>query len=101
MVCVIKQNPFINVNLLMRKFLQNIFTKPAIAFANRVSSRPDKKRVDKALSDLYDQIKTNKSRNGLALLLMQQKINSSSCLISTKAPATGPTFLQKDRKSVV
>ncbi|MDB4919778.1 metallophosphoesterase [Mucilaginibacter sp.] len=48
----------------MRKFLQSIFTKPAITLANRLSSRPDKKRVDEALSDLYDQIKANHTRKG-------------------------------------
>ncbi|SHN30861.1 metallophosphoesterase [Mucilaginibacter sp. OK098] len=51
----------------MRKFLQGIFTKPVVALANRISSKPDKKRVDKALSDLYNQIKANKARKGLML----------------------------------
>jgi predicted phosphodiesterase len=51
----------------MRKFLQSIFTKPVVTLANRLSSRPDKKRVDKALSDLYHQIKANKATKGLML----------------------------------
>ena len=51
----------------MRKFLQNVFTKPVVNIANRISSRPDKSRVDKALTDLYSQIKANKTKKGLIL----------------------------------
>jgi hypothetical protein len=51
----------------MRKFLQSIFTKPAVKLANRISSKPDKKRVDKALGKLYDQIKANEAKKGLLL----------------------------------
>jgi len=62
--CLIKQNHFINVNQLMRKFLQSIFTKPVIKLANRISSEPDKKRVDKALSELYNGINANETKKG-------------------------------------
>src|SRR6187402_2660787 len=48
----------------MRKLLQRLLTKPVIKLANRVSSRPDKKRVDKALSDLYQNITTNPGKRG-------------------------------------
>jgi len=48
----------------MRKFLQRLLTKPVIALANRWSSRPDKKRVDKALSDLYQNITQNPGKRG-------------------------------------
>jgi predicted phosphodiesterase len=51
----------------MRKFLQSIFTKPVVALANRISSKPDKGRVDKALSELYREIKANKTRKGQML----------------------------------
>lgn len=48
----------------MRKFLQGLLTKPVIALANKWSSRPDKKRVDKALSDLYKNITQNPGKRG-------------------------------------
>jgi predicted phosphodiesterase len=48
----------------MRKLLQRLLTKPVINLANRLSSRPDKKRVDKALSDLYQNITTNPGKRG-------------------------------------
>jgi len=51
----------------MRRFFQNLLNKPIAKFANRVSSRPDKKRVDKALSALYKEIKTNPGNRGLVL----------------------------------
>jgi predicted phosphodiesterase len=51
----------------MRRFLQQLLNKPIGRLADRLSSRPDKKRVDKALSDLYHDIKTNPGKNGLAL----------------------------------
>ena len=34
----------------MRRFLQKLLTKPVVILANKLSSRPDKRRVDKALS---------------------------------------------------
>jgi predicted phosphodiesterase len=48
----------------MRKLLQRLLTKPVIDLANRLSSRPDKKRVNKALSDLYQNITTNPGKRG-------------------------------------
>jgi predicted phosphodiesterase len=49
----------------MRRFLKRILTKPVIRLANKWSSRPDKNRVDKALTDLYDNITTNPGKRGL------------------------------------
>lgn len=48
----------------MRKFLQRLLTKPVITLANKWSSRPNKKRVDKALSDLYQHIINNPGKRG-------------------------------------
>jgi len=48
----------------MRKLLQRLLTKPVINLANRLSSRPDKKRVDKALGDLYKNITDNPGKRG-------------------------------------
>jgi predicted phosphodiesterase len=48
----------------MRKFLQGLLTTPVIRLANKWSSRPDKKRVDKALSHLYQNITTNPDKRG-------------------------------------
>ena len=51
----------------MRRFLQNLLNKPIIDLANRVSSRPDKGRVDKALSGLYVDINADPGKKGLVL----------------------------------
>jgi predicted phosphodiesterase len=51
----------------MRKFLQHLLTKPVVKLANRISSRPDKTRVDMTLSDLYDQITTDQTKKGVML----------------------------------
>jgi hypothetical protein len=51
----------------MRRFLQNLLNKPIISLANRLSSRPDKKRVDKALSKLYLEISANNNKKGLVV----------------------------------
>jgi predicted phosphodiesterase len=51
----------------MRKFLKGVLTKPVIRLANKWSSRPDKKRVDKALTDLYKNITTNPGKRGLVI----------------------------------
>ena len=51
----------------MRRFLQRLLTKPVINLANTLSSRPDKKRVDKALSELYQNIMTNPGKKGLVI----------------------------------
>jgi predicted phosphodiesterase len=48
----------------MRKFLQRLLTKPVINLANKWSSRPDKNRVDKALTDLYKTIITDPGERG-------------------------------------
>ena len=53
----------------MRQFLKKLLTKPVVNLANTLSSRPDKRRVDKALSKLYKQIKTNPGKKGLCLPL--------------------------------
>jgi len=51
----------------MRKFLRRLLKNEVIKLANRVSSRPDKRRVDKALSDLYESITTQPGKQGLAV----------------------------------
>ena len=51
----------------MRRFLKALLTKPLDYLANTVSSRPDKIRVDKALSDLYQEITANPGKRGLVL----------------------------------
>jgi predicted phosphodiesterase len=51
----------------MRQFLQKLLNKPVVNLANKISSRPDKKRVDKALSDLYLQIKSAPGKKGLVV----------------------------------
>ncbi|MDB5132290.1 MAG: metallophosphoesterase [Mucilaginibacter sp.] len=51
----------------MRQFLQRLLTKPLVNFANKVSSRPDRKRVNKALGDLYEDITTNPGKKGVVI----------------------------------
>ena len=51
----------------MRKFLQRILTGPVVKLADKFSSRPDQKRVDAALSDLYSNIKSHPGKNGLII----------------------------------
>src|SRR5476649_425306 len=51
----------------MRRFLQRLLTKPVVNLANTLSSRPDKKRVDAALTELYRNITTNPGKEGLVL----------------------------------
>jgi len=51
----------------MRRFLQNLLKKTIAKFADRISSRPDKKRVDKALTELYENIKADPGKKGLVL----------------------------------
>ena len=48
----------------MRKFLQGLLNKPVINLANKLSSRPDKRRVDAALTALYKDITTNPGKKG-------------------------------------
>jgi predicted phosphodiesterase len=52
----------------MRHFLQKLLNKPIAKWADKISSRPDKKRVDKALSGLYENIKATPGEKGLVLL---------------------------------
>jgi len=51
----------------MREFLQRILNKPVINLANKWSSRPDKKRVDKALTGLYEDISNEPGKKGLVV----------------------------------
>ncbi len=51
----------------MRRFLQNLLNKPVARLADRLSSRPDRKRVDKALSELYQNISAGPGKKGLVL----------------------------------
>lgn len=51
----------------MRLFLQKFLTKPVITLANKWSSRPDKRRVDAALSDLYQNIISYPGKKGLVI----------------------------------
>jgi len=48
----------------MRRFLQKLLTKPVINLANTISSRPDKKRVHKALTELYSGINSDPGKKG-------------------------------------
>ena len=57
----------------MRRFFQRLLTKPVVNLANTLSSRPDKKRVDKALSDLYKEITTNPGKRGLVVSIDHHK----------------------------
>lgn len=51
----------------MRRFLQKLLNKPVVRLADRLSSRPDKKRVDKALSKLYQNIISRPGKKGLVI----------------------------------
>jgi len=51
----------------MRRFLQNVLNKPVVKLANKLSSRPDKKRVDRALSELYQNIINDPGKKGLVI----------------------------------
>ena len=51
----------------MRQFLQKLLNKPVVNLADKLSSRPDRKRVDEALSGLYSQITTGMGKKGLLL----------------------------------
>jgi len=57
----------------MRRFLQRILTKPVVNLANTLSSRPDKKRVDKVLSELYQNITTSPGKRGLVIPFSKDK----------------------------
>jgi predicted phosphodiesterase len=51
----------------MRRFLQKLLTKPVVNLANTISSRPDRKRVDKALTGLYENINAEPGKKGLMI----------------------------------
>src|SRR5690348_6722728 len=51
----------------MRKLLQKLLTKPVIWLANKWSSRPDKARVFKSLTDLHQEIIKGNTKKGLII----------------------------------
>jgi UDP-2,3-diacylglucosamine pyrophosphatase LpxH len=51
----------------MRRFLQRLLYKPISRLADKYSSRPDKKRVYKALSALYKSITAKPGKKGLVI----------------------------------
>jgi predicted phosphodiesterase len=51
----------------MRHFLQGLLKTPVINLVNKFSSRPDKERVDEALSELYQNITNNPGKKGLLI----------------------------------
>ncbi|MEO7215073.1 metallophosphoesterase [Mucilaginibacter sp.] len=51
----------------MRKFLQKLLYKPVVRLTDKYSSRPSKKRVDKALNALYKSITTRPGKKGLVI----------------------------------
>jgi len=57
----------------MRKFLQRLLTKPVVNLANTLSSRPDRKRVDTALSELYTNITDHPGDKGEIINFDPQK----------------------------
>jgi len=57
----------------MRRFLQRLLTVPVVNLANKLSSRPDKKRVDEALTTLYKNVTTNPGDKGLVVPFNPEK----------------------------
>jgi predicted phosphodiesterase len=51
----------------MRRFLQRLLYNPVSRLADRFSSRPDKERVNKALTQLYQSIVTKPGKQGLVI----------------------------------
>jgi predicted phosphodiesterase len=51
----------------MRRFLQRLLYKPVSRLADKFSSRPDKKRVNKALTSLYNSIIAKPGKKGLVI----------------------------------
>ncbi|AMR31108.1 metallophosphoesterase [Mucilaginibacter sp. PAMC 26640] len=51
----------------MRRFLQRLFYKPIVRLADKYSSRPDKKRVFRALNALHNSIINKPGKKGLVL----------------------------------
>jgi len=62
-----------NVITCMRKFLQRLLTKRVVNLANTLSSRPDRKRVDAALSELYKNITDHPGDKGQIIKFDPQK----------------------------
>ncbi|RZL12717.1 MAG: metallophosphoesterase [Pedobacter sp.] len=48
----------------MRKFLVKILTKPVLKLSERYNSRPNRSRIFKALSDLYNEIEKGNEKKG-------------------------------------
>ena len=57
----------------MASFIKQLIAPTVIKLANKWSSRPDKKRVNKALSKLYRQILTQQGKRGLVIPLDTEK----------------------------
>jgi len=57
----------------MQQFLKKLLAKQIISSVNKFSSRPNQNRVDKALSELYQEIKTNSGGKGLCLAFDMMK----------------------------
>ena len=51
----------------MRRFLQKLLTRSVAKLADKLSSRPDKKRVNSALSKLYNNILAKPGKKGLLI----------------------------------
>jgi len=49
---------------MIRRFLQKLLRKPVINLSNKYSSRPDKARVESALTDLYEKIMLEPGKKG-------------------------------------
>jgi UDP-2,3-diacylglucosamine pyrophosphatase LpxH len=54
---------------MMKKFLQKILYKPVLYITNKYSSKPDKERINKALTDLYAEVKKGNEKKGMSLEL--------------------------------
>ena len=52
---------------MVRRFFQWLLRKPIIDLSNKYSSRPDKERVETALTELYTKITTNAGKKGLLI----------------------------------
>ncbi len=57
----------------MPSFIKRLIAPSVIKLANKWSSRPDKKRVNRALSKLYNQIITNPGKRGLVIPFNEKK----------------------------
>jgi hypothetical protein len=68
----------------MRKFLQRILSARISRIADRYSSRPDKDRIHKALTELYSKILTGNEKKGLLIEFAQMNNGLLYFQISTK-----------------